>query len=80
MQATYYWEHANDESRCLRGKNAQELAEVMHASGGEVGVIVDTGDDAPLIVRRVEAGRSVRDTAARMTAESRSIMRDKADA
>jgi hypothetical protein len=59
---TYYWEHSTDPSRYLRASNARKMAEVVHAAGGEVGVIVDPGDSG-LVVRAVPIGRTVRDTA-----------------
>jgi predicted fused transcriptional regulator/phosphomethylpyrimidine kinase len=59
---TYYWEHATDPNRYLWSSSARKLAEVVHAAGGVVGVIVDLGDHG-LVVQAVPIGRTVRDTA-----------------
>ena len=61
-QRTYYWEHSTDESRYLRSSSAREMAELLHAVGGEAGVIIDDG--GPLVVRSVTAGATADDTTA----------------
>ncbi|MCP5136572.1 MAG: hypothetical protein H6981_07220 [Gammaproteobacteria bacterium] len=71
---TYYWEHKTDESRYLRSANAAKMAAVVHAQGGEVGVIVDRGGDSPLVVVAVEKARSVKLTAAALVSAGRATV------